>query len=75
MYEGECQVGTPLMPTYEVGQPVMDRQDRSEVGHVDDLRTDGWLRIIWKSGRHEWMHERTVMLAPGFKPKPCHEPT
>jgi hypothetical protein len=58
------------MSKFTVGQPVMDREDRSDVGHVDDLRADGWLRIIWKSGRHEWVHERTVMLAPGFKPKP-----
>jgi hypothetical protein len=58
------------MPKFAVGQPVMDREDRSDVGHVDDLRADGWLRIIWTSGRHEWVHQSTVMLAPGFKPKP-----
>lgn len=59
----------PRLPAFAVGQPVMDRQDRSEVGHVDDLRADGWLRIIWKSGRHEWVHQSSVMLAPGFKRK------
>jgi hypothetical protein len=58
------------MSKFTVGQPVMDREDRSDVGHVDDLRADGWLRIIWKSGRHEWVYERTVRLAPGFNPKP-----
>jgi hypothetical protein len=47
----------------------MDRQDPSEVGHVDDIRADGWLRIIWKSGRHEWVDQSSIMLAPGFKPK------
>jgi hypothetical protein len=36
----------PLMPAFTVGQPMMDREDRSDVGHVDDLRADGWLRII-----------------------------
>jgi hypothetical protein len=44
------------MPKFAVGKPVMDREDRSDVGHVDDLRADGWLRIIWTSGRHEWVH-------------------
>ena len=63
------------MPKYEVGQPVRDRQGRSEVGHLDDLRAGGWLRIIWKSGRHELVQERPVILAPGFNPKPWHEPT
>jgi hypothetical protein len=53
----------------------MDRQDRSEIGHIDDLRADAWLRIIWKSGRHECVHERMVMQAPGFIPKLRHEPT
>jgi hypothetical protein len=57
-------VGTPLMPTYEVGQPVMDRQDRSEVSHINDLRADGWRRMIWKSGRHEWVHADDIELAP-----------
>jgi len=52
------------MPKFEVGEPVMDRQDRSEVGHVDDIRADGWLRIIWKSGRHEWVHTDDIELAP-----------
>jgi len=58
------------MPQFKVGQPVMDREDGDDVGHVDDLRADGWLRIIWESGRHEWVHEKTVMLAPSFPPKP-----
>jgi hypothetical protein len=31
----------------------MDRQDRSEGGHIDDFRANGWRRMIWKSGRHE----------------------
>jgi hypothetical protein len=34
------------MPGFAVGEPVMDRQDRHEVGHVDDIRADGWLWII-----------------------------
>ena len=59
------------MSKFTVGQPVMDREDGDDVGHVDDLRADGWLRIIWKSGRHEWVHERTVMLVPNLKLKTC----
>ena len=57
------------IPAYEVGQPVVDRQDHSEVGHVDDIRADGWLRIIWKSGRHEWVQADDIEWAPGFQPK------
>jgi hypothetical protein len=60
----------PLMHKFKVGQPVMDREDGDDVGHVDDLRADGWLRIIWASGRHEWVHADDIELAPGFKPKP-----
>jgi hypothetical protein len=26
---------------FEVGLPIMDRQDRSEVGHIEVLRADG----------------------------------
>jgi hypothetical protein len=55
------------MPVFKAGDPVMDRQDRYEVGHVDDIRADGWLRIIWKSGRHEWVDQSSIMLAPGYK--------
>jgi hypothetical protein len=55
------------MPEFTVGQPVMDREDGDDVGHVDDIRADGWLRIIWKSGRHEWVDQSSIMLPPGYK--------
>jgi hypothetical protein len=54
---------------FEVGLPIMDRQDRSEVGHIEALRADGWFNIRWRSKRTEWVHESTVTLAPGFKPQ------
>ena len=64
-----------LMSEFTVGEPVTDRQDHSEIGHIDDLRADGWLGVIWTSGRHEWVHDSTVMLAPGYKPKKRPKPT
>ena len=52
---------------FAVGDAVIDREDDAETGHVDDRRADGWLRIIWPSGRHEWVYASSVMLAPGVK--------
>ena len=48
---------------FAVGDAVIDREDDAETGHVDDRRADGWLRIIWPSGRHEWVHASSVMLS------------
>jgi hypothetical protein len=52
---------------FAVGDAVIDREHDANAGIVDDRRADGWLRVIGPSGRHEWAHESTVMLAPGCK--------
>jgi hypothetical protein len=57
------------IPVFEVGQLVMDREDDSEIGTVETVRRDGLINVRWKSGRTEWVHECTVILARGITPK------
>jgi hypothetical protein len=56
-----------MSTAFQPGEPVVDMFDHQDVGKVDDVRADGWLRVIWTSGRHEWVHASTMMWAPGYK--------
>jgi hypothetical protein len=40
-----------------------------KVGHIADIRADGFLRIIWKSRRREWVPDSPVRLAPSDEPQ------
>ena len=61
-------------PPFLPGEPVVDAQDVRYGGRVDDVRADGGVRVIWKSGRHEWCDPATIRHAPGFKRKRRHKP-
>jgi hypothetical protein len=56
-------------PQFLPGDPVRDKQDHSEIGRVETVRSDGTVNIRWKSGKTEWMKSDDLEYAPGFRPK------
>lgn len=51
------------------GDAVRDAETR-EVGHVEDVRSDGQMSVVWlESGRREWCHQEMLVWAPDVQPR------
>ena len=52
-----------------VGDPVRDKEIRSDIGQVDTVRQDGMVCVRWKSGKTEWLKANDLEPVPGFQSK------
>jgi hypothetical protein len=62
--------GRTAKALFTVGDAVRDAQTR-DIGHVEAVRADGWMDVLWLGGGREWIHERALVWAPDVQPRRC----